>query len=90
MRALSLVMRNTILTTQTKRYTVRTVNRGRPFRQDSTLSAGTYDSEAVDTRIVIFVKKQKKLLWGVIREKPLVGSRVVDFFSILSLFTIEI
>ena len=42
MQALSLVMRNTILTTQTKRYTVRTVNRRRPLRVDSILSAGPY------------------------------------------------
>ena len=35
-------MRNTILTTRTKRYTVRTLTRSRPLRVDSTLSAGPF------------------------------------------------
>ena len=41
-RAFSAVMRNTLRTTQTKRYTVRKVNRRRPLRVDSTLSAGPF------------------------------------------------
>ena len=41
-RAFSVVMRNTLRTTQTKRYTVRKVNRRRPLRVDSTLSAGPF------------------------------------------------
>jgi len=41
-RAFSAVMRNTLLTTETKRYTLTTVNRRRPLRVDSTLSAGPF------------------------------------------------
>ena len=39
---LTVVMRNTSLTTQRKRYTVRTVTRRRPLRVVSTLSAGPF------------------------------------------------
>ena len=41
-RAFSVVMKNTLLTTETKRYTLRTVNRRWPLRVDSTLSAGPF------------------------------------------------
>ena len=41
-RAFSVVMKNTLLTTETKRYTLRTVNRRWPLIVDSTLSAGPF------------------------------------------------
>ena len=41
-RAFPVVMKNTLLTTETKRYTLRTVNRRWPLRVDSTLSAGPF------------------------------------------------